>query len=435
MKVDKYGKMKPFFDFRLTDENVINKIEEVCPFSDISINEDILGKELYGKTNNYLNKLGYVHSTFAGYIKEGDYRMLGSSGGFGSWILNHLLEENLVDGVIHVGDRRPTKDDNRLFEYKISKTTEEIIGAAKSKYYPIELSGVLQLVIENPGNYVLVGIPCFVKAVRNLSKSNDLIRERIKYTVGLVCGHLKSKSFAEMLAWQLNVKPDELTKIDFRNKLKNFGANQYGITASKILNGNEVETHSQPVNKMYGTNWGLGMFKYKACDFCDDVTAETADITIGDAWLPKYIDNPMGTNIIIVRNNDFIKILEKAKLKNLIHIESLEPDEVIKSQSSGLFHRREGLAYRLFETDKSGEWRPQKRIIANNNLPKKIKKIQNLRVALYKKSHLAFLKAKEEGSLQIFKNEMQPLINKYNKLYKTSFLQRVKRKIKAIFKK
>lgn len=432
MKVDSYGKLKPFFNFDLIDEKTIDKIEKVCPFSDNSLNEDVIGKELFGETNSYVNSLGYTHSTFAGFVKEGSYRDLGSSGGFGSWIVNHLLKEKFVENVIHISDRTPTEKDSRIFEYKISRTEEDVLEGAKSKYYPIELSGVIDLVINNNETYVIVGVPCFIKSIRNLSKINPIIKERIKYTVGLVCGHLKSKGFSEMLAWQVGVSPDELVNIDFRNKLENFGANQYGITASKKINDTTIKVNSGPVNEMFGTNWGMGMFKYKACDFCDDVTAETADITIGDAWLPKYVEDPKGTNIVIVRNIAFAEILKRAVEKDLIHLDDVTSDEVIESQSSGLFHRREGLSHRLFETDKKEEWRPQKRVEASDKLPNKIKKIQNLRVELYKQSHSALLNAKKQGSFDVFLKEMNPLVSKYNKLYETSLYRRIKRKLKSI---
>lgn len=41
---------------------------------------------------------------------------------------------------------------------------------------------------------------------------------------------------------------------------------------------------------------------YKACDFCDDVFAETADIALGDAWLPEYVQDGNGTNVVVTRN-------------------------------------------------------------------------------------------------------------------------------------
>ncbi|TXK75405.1 Coenzyme F420 hydrogenase/dehydrogenase, beta subunit C-terminal domain [Mesonia sp. HuA40] len=434
MELDNYGKIVPKIKDIYFNKKVEAKIEAICPFSNEGPNEDELGQELFGKTNNYVDKLGYINSTFAGYVKENNYRESGSSGGFGSWIVNYLLQENHIDAVVHIGSRKPTESDSRVYEYKVSRTKEEIMEGAKSKYYPIEMSGIVNHISENPGNYVLVGIPCFVKSIRTLARHNPIIKDRVKFTVGLVCGHLKSKGFAEMLGWQVGISPDRLTDIDFRTKLDGYGANQYGITATEELNNKKLSKISGPVNEMYGTNWGLGFFKYKACDYCDDVTAETADITIGDAWLPQYVSDYQGTNIIIVRNPKFLTILQSAQEKELIHIESLTADDAILSQSSGLFHRREGLEYRLFKKDRKGDWRPKKRVEPRRVLPEKIEKVQDLRMLLAEKSHIAFLNAKEQGDFKVFTEQMGPLVNSYYKLYKKSFLTRVKQKLGRILK-
>ena len=42
------------------------------------------------------------------------------------------------------------------------------------------------------------------------------------------------------------------------------------------------------MKNLYCIRWEYGYFKYKACDFCDDIFAECADITVGDAWLSRY---------------------------------------------------------------------------------------------------------------------------------------------------
>ena len=34
-------------------------------------------------------------------------------------------------------------------------------------------------------------------------------------------------------------------------------------------------------------DWGMGIFKLGACDYCDDIVGETADISFGDAWLRR----------------------------------------------------------------------------------------------------------------------------------------------------
>jgi coenzyme F420-reducing hydrogenase beta subunit len=45
------------------------------------------------------------------------------------------------------------------------------------------------------------------------------------------------------------------------------------------------------------------------------VLAETADVTVGDAWLPEYIKDGLGTNIITIRSPEILAIFEIVKTK------------------------------------------------------------------------------------------------------------------------
>src|SRR5690606_23398837 len=136
----------------------------------------------------------------------------GSSGGFGTWLASELLRLELVDAIIHV---KSSGSKDLLFEYGISSTEDDLRLNAKSKYYPVKLDDVLEIVSENKGRrFLFIGIPCMVKAIRLLARDNPSLNESIVYTLGLVCGHIKSKAFSEMLGWQLKVEPRNLKGID-----------------------------------------------------------------------------------------------------------------------------------------------------------------------------------------------------------------------------
>lgn len=398
-------------------------LAKVCPFSDQSQNEYVIGKELYGKQAVKNDKLGYHLATYAGYVVEGGYREKGSSGGMGSWILTELLRKGLVDGVIHVKEKVPSENDPTLFSYTISHTTEDIEKGSKSRYYPIEMSGVLKMVRDTPGRYAIVGLPCFIKSIRLISKYDPVLKERIKFCVGLVCGHLKSARFAEMMAWECGIKPDGLKKIDFRTKLEKTAANRYGVTVNGLVDGRCEEIISPPVSEMYGTNWGLGFFKYKACDYCDDVVAETADITIGDAWLPQYVSDTKGTNVIVIRDPVIQELIQNAQKEGRVHLDHVNAGQVIQSQKSGFNHRRTGLSYRLYLSDRIGEWRPKKRVKASRLfLDTAARKKQLLRVEMAAQSHIAFAKAMETNLFSTFMDHMEPYVIRHKQLYKTGWL-------------
>lgn len=188
-------------------------VQKVCPFSNKSLNEDEISQELFGEFAKHHNKIGHYLATYAGYVSEGEFRDRGSSGGMGTWIVSRLLSEDLVDGVIHVHQRQPSDNDPRLFQYQISTTVEQVQKGAKSRYYPIELSQVIQIVREQPGRYAIVGIPCFIKAVRLLARQDPLISERIKFCVGLVCGHLKKHLLCRYVCMAMRDSTQQPSKV------------------------------------------------------------------------------------------------------------------------------------------------------------------------------------------------------------------------------
>ncbi|HCC95760.1 MAG TPA: coenzyme F420 hydrogenase, partial [Flavobacteriaceae bacterium] len=58
---------------------------------------------------------------------------------------------------------------------------------------------------------------------------DNVFKERIKYTIGLVCGHQKSANYLFSLAQQAGIEKNMLKTVDFRKKLKTENADEYII--------------------------------------------------------------------------------------------------------------------------------------------------------------------------------------------------------------
>jgi coenzyme F420 hydrogenase subunit beta len=126
----------------------------------------------------------------------------------------------LIDYVIHVV-KNTDKTSPILFKYGISNSIQEIKKGCKTRYYPVEMSEVSNIVRNKKAKYAIIGIPSFIKAIRVLAQYDDIRKDRILYTVGLICGHQKSRKFSEYMAWQVGIEPGSLNDIDFRYKLEN----------------------------------------------------------------------------------------------------------------------------------------------------------------------------------------------------------------------
>lgn len=333
----------------------------ICPMSGAGADETALAGELYPDLPEQA-AIGRHLSTFVCHVDEGDYRQRGGSGGLVTWLAAELLKQGKVDAILHVKPLMEAQTDGLLFGYGVSRNVEEVRAGAKSRYYPIEMSDVLRLVRDTNERFAVIGLPCFIKAVRLLEKQGLIPAGRIAYCIGLVCGHLKSRHFADYLAWQKGGEPGRLKTFDFRFKIPNRAASDYGFSFESIDQESASTARYWPMREVKGKNWGEGQFKNPACEYCEDVLAECADIVVGDAWLPGYVDDYMGTNVAVTRDKDIDTLIHAAAERGAIQYDEVGPADVIRSQASGIRHRREGTAHRLQRRKAAGKWYPQKRI-------------------------------------------------------------------------
>ena len=407
--------------------------EATCPFADGVADENEIAAERFSSPEHaHDSRIGRSLGNFAGWVDEGNYRADGSSGGMGAWLLCELLERGFVDSVVHVVERpRTPGTDEPLFAFAVSSDADTVRAHAKSRYYPVEMSGVIAHMIATPGRYAVVAVPCFAKALRLAARQSPILSERLAFIVGIVCGHLKSEGFGEALAWQCGVSPEGLTAIDFRVKLAGRPANRYGLHVEGMADGAPVRV-TRPMEGLVGANWGHGLFKLKACEFCDDVLAETADVVVGDAWLPTYEGDHRGTNVVVVREPRLLALMREAAEAGRLRLDEVTTETVVKSQAAGLRHRRDGLAYRLWWTDKADEWRPTKRVAPSwRHLTPKLRRIHRLRYALGQASHTAFLEAKRADDFIAFQRAMTPLIRRYDREQSRALWRRVAGKVKT----
>lgn len=328
---------------------------QVCPFSDSARDEDVIGRNLFGDLT-HAPFVGYYRGCYVGYVSDPAYRDAGASGGFGRWLCSQLLLRGEVDYVVHV-EAAPEED--RLFRYAVTDEPSRLLNTARSAYYPVSMDEALKFILENPGRYAITAVPCFAKALRNLADVNPIIADRIKYIIGIICGHLKTTNFANALALQVGVQPPDVSAVDFRYKMPGNRANEKGFVA---FSKNGEKTEAVNTRSLIGGDWGLGFFKYKACDYCDDVIAETADIAIGDAWLPQFMDDSKGHSVLVVRNSVIQDIIDDGMAQGAVALDATAPDVVVRSQAGGIRHRNEGLAQRLYDDQRAGRFAPKKRV-------------------------------------------------------------------------
>jgi coenzyme F420-reducing hydrogenase beta subunit len=367
---------------------------KVCPFSKENIcAEDSLSTELFSNIPgiNYRTETGYFLDTFVGYSQDSDRRLKSASGGIATWILDALLSQKLVDCVICVS---PSWNDEKLFEYRIFNTDHDLSEVAGSVYYPVEISEVLNKILkEESRRYAIVGLPCVCKAIRLAMCWNRKLRECVCYILGLTCGQGKSKFFSEYVCALSGGNPDRLARIDFRVKDPKHLASNFSMKTSWFTEKGEFKERKIFRSEGIGHAWGNRYFAPNACNFCDDVFAECADIVFMDAWLPDFIMDWKGTNIVLVRNEALAAVLNKGMCEKAISLHNaISIEDVIKSQLGVIEYKKERMRLRVKTKERWGD--PLARQITtgdNGGFSWIDKQVADVRLLISRKSKKAWL--------------------------------------------
>jgi len=76
--------------------------------------------------------------------------------------------------------------------------------------------------------------------------------------------------------------------------------------------------------------WGPGFFKVNACDYCDDITSELADISCGDAWFHPYTSDWRGSNVVITRSTLAQQLVDKGIEKNILKLDLISSKKILR---------------------------------------------------------------------------------------------------------
>src|SRR3954454_23672898 len=200
---------------------------------------------------------------------------------------------------------------------------------------------------------------------------------------------MKSARFVESFAWQMGADMEAVDSVEYRLKDPGRPANWYRAR----LTLKDGTTRERDWWHLVDGDWGSGFFQNSACDFCDDVVAETADISFGDAWVEPWSSDGRGTNVVVVRSAVLHDLLLEAIDEGRVDLRPVDSDFVVRTQEAGFRQRREGLAFRLRRFPPS--LKPRKRVRpGGQSLPARRVFIYVMRRAISVWSHRVFATAR-----------------------------------------
>jgi coenzyme F420 hydrogenase subunit beta len=284
------------------------------------------------KTAQYTNMLiGNYINCYVGYADDYKIRYNASSGGIVTQLLMYALESRIIDGALVT---RMKKDDPLKPEPFIARTKEELMEATGSKYCPVPIGLPLSYILQTEQNekFAVVGLPCQIRAIKNAERIHRKLQEKIVLHIGLFCDHVPNFLATKIFLQRLGIREEDINELKYR------GGGWPGFMKISLKTGKTYKV-AEP---LYWRFLGLDFFIPRGCLLCNDALNELADISVGDAWLPEFSSDKLGTSIIIVRDLTGKNIVENAEKLGKIKIIDISYKKVIQSQLATIYFKKIG---------------------------------------------------------------------------------------------
>lgn len=247
--------------------------------------------------------------------KDDNIRLSSSSGGFCKSFLIYLIESKKTDYVILTR----MKENSTEPESIITNDREKIISRTNSIYEYHDQIKILYN-IDNSKKYAFIGLPCFVRYIRNQQIKNNKYLN-IFPLISILCNQAPHSSFKYQLLKYNNIDIDEVAEIDYR----------YGYYPGRVvvkLKDNKLVDLGE-FTKIWGDYHYPNLSHMPQCCLnCELFESSFADIVVGDPWKTDYDKDKVGWTKLIVRNEESMNLINQAKQDNYLHFENLVQNQL-----------------------------------------------------------------------------------------------------------
>jgi len=278
--------------------------------------------------------IGQYHSAYVGFATDEKLRAAGTSGGITSAVLTHLMATGHVDRAIVC---RLDPSSLQATPY-VAADAEGVLKAAGSKYCPAPVNVQLQEVLANQHlRYAVVGLPCHIAGVSKAMARIPAL-ENIVLRLGLFCSHGLTGDVLPFLLSKYGPTSQGVQSCAFRAG---------GWPGALVVKYDDGERVSLPHREYWGTMLGSYFFTPYRCLTCTDLTAEQADLSLGDAWLPEIESrDQVGTSLALSRSEKAEDILQEMAAQGSLALAEISPREAVRAQRAILSRKKLGTAAR-----------------------------------------------------------------------------------------
>jgi coenzyme F420 hydrogenase subunit beta len=273
-------------------------------------------------------KWGEVIEFWEGFAADPEIRFKGSSGGLCTALSLFCLENGTAGGVLHIG----SKPENPWCNATVRSTCrDELISRTGSRYSPASPCDGLKQIEEAVDRSVFIGKPCDVAGLRMAQAIKPELARKLELSIGFFCAGTPSTLGTLEFLRNHGVEPDTVADLRYR------GMGWPGMATARL------KGHSAaPLQWSYPDSWGF-VQKYRPfrCYLCPDLTAEFADISVGDPWYREVGEKEPGRSLVLIRTAKGREVFHQAMAAGYIMAEPSHPEIIYRSQKNLLGKRQE----------------------------------------------------------------------------------------------
>jgi len=269
---------------------------QVCPrYLWLRVNAE---KFVFSRERKTDEEFGIYCKLLAIQAKDKNVLEVGQDGGGVTALLVSAFENGLIDGAIVAGHGR---EKPFLPFPKLATSPKEILECAGTKYtYSPNVLALADVVKQKKTSIAFVGTPCQIHAIRKMQMAGlKKYTAPIKYLIGLLC----SECFTY----------DGLMEKHIHEKL---GINLSDIKKMNIKGKMLVTTNSGTIIIPLAE---AKQYARESCHFCDDFSAELADISTGGLGLE-------GWTFTIVRTGKGEELFLKAEQTGFLNVKPVDTE-------------------------------------------------------------------------------------------------------------
>ena len=261
--------------------------------------------------------VGYIEQVYIGKATDEQIYRNSQSGGLVTATIKYMFETGKIDAAVMC---RVEYAVEYMAKAVVVTSPEELCSCQKSSYTPLDIVSALKQT-ESYKAIAVVGTGCQIQGVRALQNFNKKYKDRIKYTLGLICDRTLCKTCTDIL---LGDHFKNLAKrIVWRDKSENYEKARLLI---KTKDENDVEI---PRWQRFALK---DPFTNPRCRICFDKLNTKADIVFGDPWGMNSVDWKNGMSVVLTRTQSGTEVILDLISHHHVELQEAPLQEVLEGQ-------------------------------------------------------------------------------------------------------